>query len=101
VENADVLFSDGSEIRTKIAVITGKVNPPSVEMGEGWTEAEVIEKLEGHKDTRGFVAVKKSFDKAALKKALTAGTEKVCDLLLQCGVGLRQGFSVKVTGKGD
>jgi phage host-nuclease inhibitor protein Gam len=100
VENADVLFAEGSEIRTKVAIITGKLNPPSVDLNEETAEGDAIAALEASKKTAGFVMKKKSLDKPALKKALTAGGE-IAALIVKAGVDLYQGFSVKVVGKGD
>lgn len=100
LEHSDILFAEGSEIRTKVAVITGKLNPAAVGLSEEIDELSAIEALERDKDTRAFVQVKKSLDKAALKKALTTGG-KIAEKIVQAGVDLYQGFSVKVTGKGD
>lgn len=101
VEHGEVIFADGSEIRTKVSVITGKLNPPSVCLNEGVCEADAVEALDADKETRGFVAVKKSLDKAGLKKALATASGKLAEKLEAAGIYLGQGFSVSVKSKGD
>lgn len=100
-EHREVLFAEGSELRTKVAVITGRANPPSVALEDGFEEREVVEALEADKETRGFVAIKKSLDRAALKRALASGAAALAEKLGLAGVVLASGFSVSVRGKGD
>lgn len=99
-EHADILFADGSVLKTKVAIITGKVTPGAVMVSGGLTEAEVIESMKTDRTLKGYLDCKWSLAKTAIKKVLANGGPHVA-ALNNAGVIIAEGFSVTVKGKGD
>lgn len=100
-EHRETLFAEGSLVRTKVSVITGKQKAPSVALEEGFDEAEVIAALKSDRKTKQYLAVTESIDKAAVKKALTSGGDAITEPLGLAGLILKEGFSVSVKAKGE
>lgn len=101
VEHRDSVFVDGSEIKTKVSIIVGRNTPEGVAVEDDFTEAEVIEALKSEKKLAGFLSVKYSLDKPAIKKALGDAAHKCREALGLAGLCLQSGFSVSVKSKGE
>lgn len=100
VENSDVLFAEGSVIKTKVAIITGKVTAGAVTVADGLDEKDVVESLKSDRTLKQYLDVKYSLAKAAIKKVLANGGPHE-SALHDAGIVLTEGFSVTVKGKGD
>lgn len=98
--HADILFSEGSQVKTKVAIITGKTTPAAVAVADGLTEKDVIEAMRGDRTLKGYLDCKWSLAKATIKKCLANGGPHVA-ALGEAGLELVEGFSVTVKGKGD
>jgi phage host-nuclease inhibitor protein Gam len=99
-DHADVLFAEGSEIKTKVAIITGRNTPGAVTVSDGFDEVEVIQTLNADRTLKGYVDVKYSLAKATIKKCFTNHGPHIA-ALNAAGVELTEGFSVNVKSKGD
>jgi phage host-nuclease inhibitor protein Gam len=100
IEHSDTLFADGSEIRTKVAIITGKKTPGAVSLEDGFSEKEVIEAMKADRTLKQYLDVKYALAKAAIKKVFSNGGGHA-EALGLAGLTLAEGFSVTVKGKGD
>lgn len=100
-EHRETLFAEGSVVKTKTSIITGKATPESVALTEGLAESEVIGHLKGEKKLAEFLDIKWSLSKPTIKKALADAGNKSRELLEFFGLTLREGFSVTVKSKGD
>ena len=98
--HADVLFAEGSIIKTKIAIITGKVTPGSVGVSFGLTESEVIESMKNDRTLKQYLDCKWSLAKSAIKKVMSNAGPHV-EALTAAGIEIAECFSITVKGKGD
>lgn len=95
------LFADGSEIRTKTAIITGKATAGSVQICEDKEPREVLATFEGDRSLKKYLKITTALDKPAIKRALTSAGDAIREALTSAGVEHCPGFSVTVKGKGD
>lgn len=98
--HAEMLFAEGSVIKTKTAIITGKVTPAAVAVDEDLDTADVIEVLKADRKLKDYLECKWSLARAKIKSAL-ANKGPHTDLLTEAGLSLQSGFSVSVKSKGD